>query len=418
MPSPVIQASFAGGELAPSLYGRVDLQRYGISLKTCRNFITRVYGGAMNRPGTRLLQAGKFNTGNVRLIPFVFNLDQAYVLELGDYYLRAYTDGAPLAGVTSKTNDGTMTPTQTGTGTFTIAASKDTFDSSYVGRKIQVLQANSDVYTITAVTNAKNVSATGTHSLTGVTTVATTKWRFVENPAGTLFETSTPWGSNDLDGLYFAQTADVVTVCHPNYPPHDIARQSDGTFAVYETQILGGPWLDTNTDQSLTINASATTGTITLTASRGFFTSAMIGLALKIEQTAPTQLWEPAVSVTAGNIRLSDGKYYSAEATGTTGTITPSHYEGVVSDGKINWRYIHSGYGYCRITAVGALTNGFATTATAVVEGELPNGTVTTFTTKTVTAYAVSAANPYWVRATCASHAIPDRTTVSYTAAP
>jgi hypothetical protein len=248
--------------------------------------------------------------------------------------------------------------------------------------------------------------------------VATTKWRFVDNPAGTLFETSTPWASADLGDLYFAQTADVLTVCHPNYPPHDIARQSDGTFAVYETQVLGGPWLDVNTDESLTINASATTGTITLTASRGFFTSSMIGLALKIEQTSPTQLWEPGVSISLSNIRLSDGKYYAAEAGGTTGTKTPSHYTGIVSDGKINWRYLHSGYGYCRITAVGTLTNGYATTATAVVEGELPNGTVTSFTSKTVTAYAVSAANPDWVRATCTAHAIPDRTTCSYTAAP
>ena len=39
MGNSVIQPSFTGGELSPSLYGRVDLAKYQTSLKTCRNFI-------------------------------------------------------------------------------------------------------------------------------------------------------------------------------------------------------------------------------------------------------------------------------------------------------------------------------------------------------------------------------------------
>jgi hypothetical protein len=47
----VIQPSFAGGEIAPAAYGRVDLARYANSLKTCRNMIVRATGGVFNRPG-------------------------------------------------------------------------------------------------------------------------------------------------------------------------------------------------------------------------------------------------------------------------------------------------------------------------------------------------------------------------------
>ena len=93
----LLQASLSGGELAPSLYGRVDMARYTTSLKTCRNFITRVFGGVVNRPGTMFVKEVKNSAaGKVRLIPFVFSTSQAYILELGNNYMRAYYDGAPV----------------------------------------------------------------------------------------------------------------------------------------------------------------------------------------------------------------------------------------------------------------------------------------------------------------------------------
>ena len=45
MTTSLIQPSFAGGEVSPSLYGRVDLEKYQTSLRRCRNFIVRQYGG-------------------------------------------------------------------------------------------------------------------------------------------------------------------------------------------------------------------------------------------------------------------------------------------------------------------------------------------------------------------------------------
>lgn len=93
MTNSAIQPSFTGGELSPSLYGRVDLARYANSLKTCRNFISQVYGGADNRPGTKYLAEVKTSSKRVRLIPFAFSTTQTYVLEFGDLYMRVYKDG-------------------------------------------------------------------------------------------------------------------------------------------------------------------------------------------------------------------------------------------------------------------------------------------------------------------------------------
>lgn len=93
MANSIIQPSFTGGELSPALYGRVDLARYQTSLKTCRNFIAQLYGGADNRPGTKYVAGVKTHSAAVRLIPFAFSTTQTYVLEFGNQYMRVYKDG-------------------------------------------------------------------------------------------------------------------------------------------------------------------------------------------------------------------------------------------------------------------------------------------------------------------------------------
>ncbi len=93
MPLKVYQPSFTGGELAPSLYARTDLGKYGAGLRTCRNFLIHPHGGASSRPGFAFVAEVKDSAQRVRLIPFVFSVTQQYVLEFGVGYLRVHKDG-------------------------------------------------------------------------------------------------------------------------------------------------------------------------------------------------------------------------------------------------------------------------------------------------------------------------------------
>lgn len=93
MPS-VIQRNFAGGEIAPALYARADQVKYVTGLKACRNFIVARHGGVFNRPGTEFVCEVKDSSKAVRLLKFVFNAEQTYVLEFGDLYMRVIRDGA------------------------------------------------------------------------------------------------------------------------------------------------------------------------------------------------------------------------------------------------------------------------------------------------------------------------------------
>ena len=96
MPINIWLASFAGGEYSPAIYPRVDLEKYKSGLKTCRNFIIHPTGGASNRCGSQYIDDARYDDSMCIAQEFIFNQDQAYVLEFGHLYVRFYTNGAQI----------------------------------------------------------------------------------------------------------------------------------------------------------------------------------------------------------------------------------------------------------------------------------------------------------------------------------
>lgn len=92
----LIKTNFTAGEITPRLMGRVDIARYANGAKVIENAVCVVQGGVMRRPGSRFAAAAKFGNQKARLIPYVFNRSQAYVLEFGNGYLRFFQNGAQL----------------------------------------------------------------------------------------------------------------------------------------------------------------------------------------------------------------------------------------------------------------------------------------------------------------------------------
>lgn len=88
-----IQTAFTAGQLSPDLYGRVDVQRYAQAAKELTNVQVRVQGGVENRPGMHFIATSAINTGDIKLIPFVFNRSQSYVLEFTDGKIRFHQNG-------------------------------------------------------------------------------------------------------------------------------------------------------------------------------------------------------------------------------------------------------------------------------------------------------------------------------------
>lgn len=91
-----IQTAFHSGEWSPSLYARVDLQKYHSAAALLRNFYVDYRGGASTRQGTRFIAQCNKSGMPVRLIPFQPSSGITYVLEFGDGYIRFYSNGAQI----------------------------------------------------------------------------------------------------------------------------------------------------------------------------------------------------------------------------------------------------------------------------------------------------------------------------------
>ena len=90
----VSQATFASGEIAPSLYSRSDVAKYYSALAQCVNFVVMRQGGVENRPGTMLCDVAL--SESARLIPFTFSESQSLALVFGGGKIRFFYQGAPV----------------------------------------------------------------------------------------------------------------------------------------------------------------------------------------------------------------------------------------------------------------------------------------------------------------------------------
>ena len=96
--------------------------------------------------------------------------------------------------------------------------------------------------------------------------------RFYRNRAqitsgGSPYEITTTYDEADLFELRFTQSADVLYITHPDYPPRKLSRTGHTSWTIENINFRDGPYLLTNsTDTTLTPGAATGNG-VTLTAS-------------------------------------------------------------------------------------------------------------------------------------------------------
>lgn len=210
--------SFAGGEITPELYGRLDLDKFQTGLARAENFLVLPHGPITARPGFSYVLETHDSEDVSRLIPFSFSADQTMVLEFGHNYIRFHTGGATLLeGVKSITSI-----TQANPGVFTRAAhgysTGETLFTVGIGGmstlnyrfwRVNVLTV--DTYTLEDLDGvALNTSALPAYTGSGST--------------ARVYEVATTYDSADLFDLHYAQSADVLTITHPSYPTRELRR--------------------------------------------------------------------------------------------------------------------------------------------------------------------------------------------------
>lgn len=212
-----LQNALSAGELTPGVWGRTDLKKYSDGTTTCRNFFSNYRGGVTSRAGLAYVGTCKQQYPNPpRDIPFQFSLNQGYVLEFGDHYLRIKSNGAYV------TEAEETIASVSGLGVFTL------FSHGYsVGDWLF------------------NVGNTGFSGLTWIVASVTTNTFTVTDLFGSLVTTAVPSGNGTMARLYtvsspyavadlpylkYVQSADVMTLVCVNtststeYPPYDLSR--------------------------------------------------------------------------------------------------------------------------------------------------------------------------------------------------
>lgn len=214
--------SFAGGEVTPEFYGRIDDAKYQTGLAKCLNFVTLPHGPAQNRAGFGFVREVKDSTRKTRLIAFSYSTTQTMVLEFGHEYVRFHTNGATLM-------DGSVP-----------------------------------------------------------------------------YEVATPYAEADLFDIHFVQSADVLTLVHPNYIPRELRRL--GALNWQLATLIFASKLSPPTGVSATATAGSTPGTPT--------TQTYV-----VSSVGPNGLDESTYSAiaTCSNNMFDDGAFNTISWTAATG---------------------------------------------------------------------------------------------------
>lgn len=220
MALPVFQKSFASGELAPALYARTDLTKYASGAALLRNFFPLSQGGAATRPGTAYVARCYKQGKPVRLIPFRFNNEQTYTLEFGNGYMRVVMNGGlvlePAQAITGITqaDPGVVTVVAHGwsSGNW-ISLAEITGMTELNNRVVLITVLSADTFSIQDL-DGNDIDTTSFTAFAGFGTAAR------------VFVMSTPYDAFDLADLKYTQSADVMTLTHPNYVPYNLTRTS------------------------------------------------------------------------------------------------------------------------------------------------------------------------------------------------
>lgn len=331
--SATTQRSFAAGEIAPFLYARTDLARYFIGLRTCRNFLIMRHGGAANRPGTTF--RGEVNNSGkaVRLIPFIFNTSQTYILEFGDSYMQVYKNGNQVMVGVSQTVT-TITTAAVGVLTYVGADNFANGDGVIITFTVQGSAGpyyHNRFFKVANVDVGANTFELQDSQGNNVNTSAYPAFAGSTATVDRVYKISTPYVSADLSTLNYAQSADVITIVHPTYAPRELSRAADNSWTLSSvtfgptqappTFVVANPAIGVNGPTGWAVTAiSSTTGEESLIG----YTIAALGYPAAPTVAAPATItWTAAAGASSYRIYRADrgASWYGLIGTGLSGFI-------------------------------------------------------------------------------------------------
>ena len=218
--------AFSGGEISPEMFGRIADNKFQQGAATMRNFIAKPQGPAQNRPGFAFVREVKNSSKSTRLLSFTFNTTQTMILEFGDQYFRFHTQGQTLFY-----NNGSAWNSN---GTYSVGEI--------------VIHNNINYYAKTTNQNSQPPNATNWYPMP-------------TNP--NIYEIPHPYLEAELFDVNYVQSADVITLVHPNHAPRELRRLSATQWELRVIDFNSPLTAPTNVAVSMYIPSSTSTNTDT-----------------------------------------------------------------------------------------------------------------------------------------------------------
>lgn len=345
--APLAQA-FNSGELSPRMAGRAGADVYASGCHVLENFFPDIAGPAVKRGGTAFVSAAKDSATRSWMVRFEREASDSFIIEFGDGHIRFFKNRAPV--------------TVSGVAAYNGA-------TNYIVGDV-VSNAGVNYYCVAATVGNAPPNASYWYAMTG-----------------SIYEIPSPYTAADLTNsagsfaIGYVQSGDIIYLAHRSHAPRKLSRFADTEWTLTSYEPAGGPFQDINA-AATTVYASASTGSITLHASTGIFTTASVGALFYLEQKTVSDVkqWETDKSITTGDVRRVDSRNYQALSTKTSGTVKPTHTEGSVYDGDdgVQWQYLDAGYGWATITGYTSATQVSATVVSRIPTGAVGGGNAST----------------------------------------
>ena len=247
--------------------GRTDFAKYFNGATNIENFVVLPHGPITRRPGTYFVSEIKTSSAKTRLIPFTFSTTQTYVLEFGNNYIRFFKDSGQITegnkNISAITKANPAVVTSNGHG----FVNGDFVNISGV---VGMTEVNNTTFKVADKT-------TNTFELQNVDGTDINSSAFTTYSSGgvinRIYQITTEYTTAQLFDLKFAQSADVMYLCHPDHEVSKLSRTGHTSWSLDEVDFTDtGPYLDANiTTTTITPQqtAAATGKTLTLSAVTG-----------------------------------------------------------------------------------------------------------------------------------------------------
>ena len=364
-----LKNGFNRGIISDLGLARIDLERYPLSSEIQNNFIPRVLGSQMLRPGWEYIDSS-YNNAVAYHVPFVFSRSDTAIIELSatkmrvrvseDIITRASVSTAVTSGDFSSATGWTDADESGATSTISggiLSLVGTRFNAAIRRQQVTVAAPDQNIahalnitVTLGPVTLkvgsssggdqyiAETQLGTGYHSLaftptgdfhiefSGRTEYATKVDSCTVASSGAM-ELTAPWAEADLPLVRWKQSGDVIYLACDGYQQKKIERRATNSWSIVTYEPEDGPFLSPNIT-TIRMSPSALTGNITLTASRAFFTSSNVGSLIRITSIGQTvnfsasgaAQWSDPIRVSGATSAV---RSFSITITGTwTATVT------------------------------------------------------------------------------------------------